>query len=214
MVIYILYNADVLEIPSNPKEDAVGYIDDIALVAEGKDLEETTEILQDMMEQPGRGLEWSRTHNSKFEMSKVAVMHFTRKTDKNADGTRTKKRHKAPTLTLQGTEIKVAEAYKYLGVLIDPELQWREQEEQAATRGSQFVGLFKRLSKTKSGMDIGLMRQLYLTVAIAKIMYAAEIWYTPPTKAPGAKKRTGSVSALRKLKTVQRMVAIAITGAM
>jgi len=35
MIIYILYNADLLEIPENEDEDAIGYVDDAILIAIG-----------------------------------------------------------------------------------------------------------------------------------------------------------------------------------
>jgi Reverse transcriptase (RNA-dependent DNA polymerase) len=43
MLLYIIYNADLLEITENDNmEDAVGYVDDIALLAKGEDFEEST----------------------------------------------------------------------------------------------------------------------------------------------------------------------------
>lgn len=214
MILYIIYNADMMEIPQGRDEAAVGYVDDIALLAEGNSLEETTERLKDMMERPGGGLDWARTHNSRFEMAKVAIVHFSRCSAKAADGTRTKRRTNAPTLTLQGTDIKSCETYKYLGILIDAELNWKRQAEHAATKGIKWVALFSRLSRTKSGINAGLMRHLYRAVGIPKVTYAAEIWYTPPSKKVGAKRTTGSVSALKQLQKMQRTAALAITGAM
>ena len=43
MILYVLYNTDLLEITGNKEnEDSLGYVDDVALIAVGKDLEETT----------------------------------------------------------------------------------------------------------------------------------------------------------------------------
>ncbi|KAF9440417.1 hypothetical protein P691DRAFT_687762 [Macrolepiota fuliginosa MF-IS2] len=42
--------------------------------------------------------------------------------------------------------------------------------------------------------------------------YALDIWYSPPILKEGAKKRTGSVRALKRLEKVQRIAALAITG--
>ena len=43
MLLYIIYNADLLEIPDDEnQEDAIGYVDDIALIATGNSFEETT----------------------------------------------------------------------------------------------------------------------------------------------------------------------------
>ena len=55
MLLYILYNADLLEIPDNElKEDAIGYVDDIALVAQGDNFDESTHRLELMMTKEDR----------------------------------------------------------------------------------------------------------------------------------------------------------------
>ena len=83
MLLYIIYNADMLELPVNQiKEDAIGYINDITLMAIGQDFEDTTNQLREMMVREGGGLQWSTSHNSRFEVTKSAIMHFTRKTQK------------------------------------------------------------------------------------------------------------------------------------
>jgi Reverse transcriptase (RNA-dependent DNA polymerase) len=91
MLLYILYNADLLDLPDNPNaEDAIGYVDDIALLSTGSDFEETTQRLRDMMNREDGGLQWSISHNSRFEVTKSAVIHFSRKstTDPETDNTR------------------------------------------------------------------------------------------------------------------------------
>ena len=45
MLLYIVYNADLLEITENPGEDSLGYMDDALVIAEGNNLEEMVEIL-------------------------------------------------------------------------------------------------------------------------------------------------------------------------
>ncbi|KAF5331423.1 hypothetical protein D9611_011884 [Ephemerocybe angulata] len=74
--------------------------------------------------------------------------------------------------------------------------------------------MFQRLTKQHTGLSTNLMRQLYKVVGIPKMTYAADVWYVPPQKPEGGKKRVGSTDALRKLARVQRIAMIAITGAM
>lgn len=59
-----------------------------------------------------------------------------------------------------------------------------------------------------------LMQQMYQAVAMPKMLYAADVWYTPVYKLQGGKKRRGAVAALHELTKVQCMVVIAITGGM
>lgn len=209
MLLYIIYNADMMEIgQTNSGDDAIGYVDDIALLAVGTDFKETTKSLKRMMVKEGGGLDWAATHNSKFEMSKVAVMHFSRSRAKG------KHRSSAPRLVLQGTTISKVEEYKYLGALMDPELRWKAQAERAAKKGMDWVNLFKRLARMRYGMNTDLLRHLYRAVAIPKMTYAADVWYDPPRLPDGKKKRIGSIKALTKLQRVQKAAAVAITGAL
>jgi ribonuclease HI len=56
------------------------------------------------------------------------------------------------------------------------------------------------------------MRRLYITVALPKITYGLDVWYTPPTKPAGFTKNTGSVGVLHNLQKTQRLATTAITG--
>ena len=59
------------------------------------------------------------------------------------------------------------------------------------------------------------MRQLYVAIAIPKMSYAADVWYTHPHKAnESSKKRTGSIKFIQKLQSVQQRATIAMLGAM
>jgi len=76
MILYTIYNADLLDIPDiEDKESSLGYVDDIAMVATGEDFHETTRRLERLMTKEDGGLRWSKDHNSKFEVSKSVVLH-------------------------------------------------------------------------------------------------------------------------------------------
>ena len=144
MLLYILYNADMLDIPDNPQEeDAIGYVDDIALIATGTGFEETTQRLTDMMTRNGGGLQWSRDHNSRFEVSKSAVLHLSRKTapDPNSDHGRIPL--PKPALTLEGQIVQEVQSYKYLGIQVDAHLRWREQAQRAIANTTKWILQFR-----------------------------------------------------------------------
>ncbi|KAF5340335.1 hypothetical protein D9611_007948 [Ephemerocybe angulata] len=212
MIIYIIYNADLLEIRQDMDEDTIGYVDDAILIAEGKTFKDTTKMLKNMMTREGGANDWSRTHNSRFEMSKVALMHFSRRKDPNKPNKLMRKT--APRLTVQGARITVAEKYKYLGVIIDPELRWNVQVDRVIEKATYWVNLFRRLAKTNSGINSTVMRHLYKSVGIPQITYAADVWYTPPRVNEGGKRAIGSVRALTQLRRIQKTAAVAITGAL
>ena len=74
MILYILYNADLLKTPLNQiNKDAIGYVDGITVIAIGENFDDTTNQLKNLMMREDGGLEWSRSHNSKFEVNKSTV---------------------------------------------------------------------------------------------------------------------------------------------
>lgn len=79
------------------------------------------------------------------------------------------------------------------------------------------VAALKRLAKQTNGIAPEYMRRLYLTVVIPRMLYAIEC-YVRPFESYGQEmtttKRTGSITAARKFKQVQRLMAISIIGAM
>ena len=215
MILYILYNADLLEIIGNKeKEDSLGFVDDIMLMAIGEDLHETMNWLEMLMTKEERGLQWSKDHNSRFETSKSAVLHTTRRSQPDPENDGKRIPLDRPALVVNGQIIQEVESFKYLGVTIDNQLRWNEQAQRASANATKWLLQFRRLTKPSTGVGSKLMRQLYLAVALPKITYGIDIWYSPPTKPIGAAKSTGSVGTLRSLQKLQRMATLAITGAL
>ena len=201
MIVYLFYNADLLEVSRNKNELAVAYVDDTALFAEGPSFDHTHSTLKRMMDRGGGAFEWSAQHNSKFEVSKFALVDFSRKKDIDR-----------PPLRLRQTIITPVQSYKFLGVMFDQELRWHAQVEHAVAKAARWVSLFKRIAKNRSGLSAPLLRRLYKAVAVPKAAYAADVWFTPIQTPPGAKKRLGSVGAANRLTRAQRQAVLAITG--
>jgi len=213
MLLYIIYNADLLEIPDNElKEDAIGYVDDIAIMAIGEDFEESTNRLEEIMTKEDGGIQWSKEHNSRFEVSKSVIMHFTRKTSADPDAERGRIPMERPQLMLEGQVVQEVECFKYLGIQIDSKLRWKEQAQQATANATKWTLQYRRLTRPSTGVSPKLMRQLYLSVALPKITYGLDVWYTPPNKPIGFTKNSGSVGILHNLQKIQRMATTAITG--
>ena len=213
MLLYIYYNADILEIIDNPlKEDVIGYVDDIAIIATGENFEDTTQNLKNLMTKEDGGLQWSQVHNSKFEVTKSVVLHLSRKTQPDPDSEHGHIPLAKPALVLEGQVIKEVPNFKYLGIQIDATLRWKEQAQRATANATKWLLQFRRLTKVSTGVKAKLMRQLYLAVALPKITYGIDIWYTPPTKPAGHTRNTGSAGALRNLQKAQRIATLAITG--
>ena len=78
MLYYSFYNAPLIEVALSNNELSLGFVDNSMMLAIGDTIEECHAKLKDMMERPGRGFDWSYTHNSPFELSKTVLMNFPR----------------------------------------------------------------------------------------------------------------------------------------
>ena len=89
MILYIIYNADLLEVTSDDAHtSSLGFMDDVVILATGNNFVETTNRLQQMLDKEDGAIQWSAEHNSNFEVSKSVVMHLTRKTQPDPENER------------------------------------------------------------------------------------------------------------------------------
>ncbi|KAL1738186.1 hypothetical protein HDZ31DRAFT_51377, partial [Schizophyllum fasciatum] len=119
-----------------------------------------------------------------------------------------------PDLQLRGHLIKEVEHMRTLGVMIDRHLTWRVQADYSIGRGTDYVLAYRRLTKRRAGLDPRLMRTLYKAVAEPKMTYGLEVWYTPIHRVDGHKRDSGSIGYTRRYAKIQRIAALAITGAL
>ena len=201
MALYQFYNADLLDVPKNKDEAAIAYVDDALLITTGKDFRITHDKLREMMTRQGGAIEWTEKHNSRFEYSKLSLIdfaHHSKKIDR-------------PPLTLPGYTIKPTESTKYLGIILDQSLSWREQLAYVAGKGSKWAAQIRRVTRPTWGLTPRAARRLYIGVALPRILYGIEVWCQSQGETEGHRKPQMS-AAIRKLTTVQREGALAITG--
>jgi hypothetical protein len=79
-------------------------------------------------------------------------------------------------------------------------------------KGSKWAAQIKRATRPSWGVTPRYARRLYIGVALLKVLYAIDIWCTPIHTMDMGKRAKGSVTAVKKLTTVQRAGTIAITG--
>jgi ribonuclease HI len=214
VILYNIYHAPLTSIPNGKNEDAAGFIDDAALYAEGKDFAETTATLKDMMERKGGALEWSRSHNSPFEMSKLAVMHFTKSKFKEEQIPALSISNVARNRTRSTIKVPPVDTYKYLGVTLQKKLSWIPHHCSVLAKAVNSTNLFRRLIRTSRGLSLKNAKLVYSAVTIPKISYACDVWYIPPHRTPLGRRLKGSVGLTKKLNAIQRQAAIAISGAL
>jgi hypothetical protein len=121
MLLYLFYNADLLDIPDSRNEAVLGYVDDTIFYAEGDNLIDTSDMLMDMMNRPGGGYQWASDHHSKFETTKFSLMGFTQRRQNREAGRGTIPLHR-PSIQLNRVQIDSSLSCKFLGVTFDQEL--------------------------------------------------------------------------------------------
>jgi len=76
-ILYLFYNADLLEI-GDPESLITGYIDDTSILVEGKNTEETCARLQELH---AKAEIWAKKHASVFAPQKYELIHFVHPSD-------------------------------------------------------------------------------------------------------------------------------------
>ena len=202
MVLYQYYNADLLDIPKQEGEDAEAYVDDTIMLAVDTDFNGTHRKLVDMMCRPEGVESWSRSHSSPLEYSKLALINFGHKHKDMGD----------PTMSLSQRTIQPSASTKYLGVIIDRNLNWKAQQAYAVEKGAKWTAQIRRLTRPSWGITPKYAKQLYISVALPRILYAADVWCTPTSCEHPGPKALGSAKVTKQISSVQRAGALAITG--
>ena len=195
-VLYILYNADLIECCNSDDTEATGYIDDGAIFACGSSTQETCAKLERALEKASR---WADTHASKFAPEKFQLTHFTR--------ARTRMDVKRPLDTAWG-KIKPRATCKYLGVTLDSKLKWKEHVQEIRRKTTNTVNALGCLGSSTWGVSLADMRKIYRGVAVPQMMYACSLWSNP-----GGSKGIYTDKTLNMLKAVQARAARSICGA-
>ncbi|QRV77059.1 Reverse transcriptase from transposon X-element protein [Ceratobasidium sp. AG-Ba] len=208
-IFYIFYNSDLIRVAKTPSgqskrgELAVGYIDDVALLARATTMEEAEEKLKDMMEREGGALKWAETHTSEFALEKTALVGFTRSREK-----------RPKPIQIGGTMIKPVKSHRFLGVVFDEELRWREQRAGVLKTGATWVNLLRRVSRTRHGLKPEAARRLHQAVFLPKVTYAADVWWEHVRRNEADTRDLGVAGFTRRLQSIQRISALNITGAL
>src|SRR5579859_7580749 len=132
-ILYLLYNADLLDIPST-RGLSLGFIDDITYGVQGESDEENTKELRKMLM---RAEKWREGHGARFETSKYVLIHFTKN----------RNRHTTARIDMGDTTIKPANEAKYLGVIFDRKLSFKHHIQDASKKGTSFALTMSRMAK-------------------------------------------------------------------
>ncbi|KAL7281404.1 hypothetical protein ACG7TL_004717 [Trametes sanguinea] len=170
-----------------------------------------------MMVRTSGVLAWSRPRKVEFELSKTALVVFSRRREPIPGRPhRTQPIHR-PDAVIAGQRITPSTSVKHIGVILDQELRFKEHAQYALGKGQYWATQFQRLAQPSKGMPARFARQLYIAVAVPRMLYAVDVWGTP-TALSSAPADSSFPRRHRRLVTkmarVQRQVSAQTLGAM
>jgi len=202
MVLYQYYNADLLDIPDCKGESTVAYVDDAFMLASGKNFQLAHRKLRILMEKQRGVTNWSTTHSSPLEYSKLTLINFASRHKKTDN----------PLLVLTHRTIEPTDSTKYLGVIVDRHLNWKAQQSYTVEKGTKWAAQIWRLARPSWGLTPKHAKRLFISVALPKILYALDVWCIPSDDPVLGPKANGSSKVTKQISSIQRAGALAILG--
>jgi len=193
-LLYMYYNADLLEVAPQHQGTRLGFIDDIAYGIEGNSGKANVRKLNLILRETE---EWRKKHGAQFEPSKYILVHFTRNKDLETTAS----------ITINGINIEPSGEAKYLGVIFDKELRYHSHHRSIVKKGTSAALALFSIAKNSWGAPYKYIRQLFLAVIAPRMDYAAPIWHRPMHDGS-----TEACAHVRKLVTVQRLAMKATLG--
>ncbi|KAJ5819478.1 hypothetical protein N7474_005069 [Penicillium riverlandense] len=163
-ILYLFFNADLVDVPINKLGGAIAFVDDYNRWVVGPSADVNAETIQEHV--IPKALSWAAKSGATFEAQKTQYIHFTRNTNRNPQP--------AQPLKVDKQKIAPSNAVKLLGVICDQKLKFREHIGRATKRGIQASQALMRLR----GLRPQNARQLYQSLVVSTITYAASVWAT------------------------------------
>jgi ribonuclease HI len=212
--LYNCYSAGQMEGLGNRKEELGNtYADDGVCGAWGDSLEEAGRRIEEMFNREGGPKDWGRSHHSIYELHKSGALALTRK--RIVDPNNPRKRITHPPITIKlddNSHITTVPTQKYLGVIVDRELRFKEQAAAAIGKGTRWAIQSGRLTKVAKGVKGALARRIYYGAAVASMLYAVDVWGAPPIKSRGEGLRVETINKMQSTQRRPRRAAIQATG--
>ena len=156
-ILYLCYNADLLEIGSRPDLNMCtsGYIDDVAILVSSRTTEENCGRLKEVHAECE---DWAKKHASVFAPSKYTLLHLTKK-PKEFDLDQELELN-------EGRTIKPTPQAKYLGFTLDSSLLWNGHLESRRVKAHKFLKMLSRITGSTWRMSLLTLREVYQAVIL------------------------------------------------
>ena len=194
-ILYLFYNADLIEACKTGNTEAVGYIDDASILAVGPTAPSNCKTLKAIHQ---RAEKWALRHGSQFAPAKYELVHFTR--DPKANTTHA--------LRLPHATIQASPSCRYLGVQMDSRLRWDCHREKMEAKATKRLAALSALGSSNWGTGLVSLRQVYRAMIVPQMLYGCSAWHIPGSKNGG--RGSAMVTTITR---IQRRAAQIITGA-
>lgn len=111
-------------------------------------------------------MNWSNKTGFKFSTSKTKAIHFSRK----------RKLTILPIILLYGQPIIFVETHRYLGLILDKKLTWKNHLKKLKVDASRALGILKTLSCTKWGSDRETLIRIFKSLILSKLDYGCIVY--------------------------------------
>ena len=192
-ILYLFYNADLIEACQTENTEAVGYIDDVSVLAVGPNSYRNCKTLKTIHR---KAENWARQHGSQFAHAKYEMVHFSRKLTANT----------THPLRLPHATIEASASCRYLGVHMDSRLHWNHHRQRMEAKATERLSALSTLASSTWGTGLVNLRQVYRAMIVPQMLYSCSAWYTSTKESRGS-------AMLNTITRVQRRAAHVITGA-
>ena len=210
---FLFYNADMLDIPDRKNgEIGLGFIDDVCMAVRGRSFPASNHKVKKIMEWREGCIDWSCSHHINFELDKSALVQATRQREPPDPITRKSAPVKRVPVTIEGHVTKPVKSHKFLSIIIDEEMWFKEQLASAVAKGTKYPLACHRLAKPSLGIKNKFTHLLFNSIIVPKMLYGVDVWGAKMVAEMG--KRAGRKGQGRVLERVLWTHAITSSGAM
>ena len=197
-ILYLFYNADLLNICNRPGTNAagMGFVDDVNILAYGKSTEENCKTLEKIHNDCER---WAARHGSVFAPHKYELIHLAKNPKKfNLDSS----------FAVRGLILKTKTSIRVLGVYIDTRLDWAAHYKEIQKKMTRQTMALTKIAASTWGATLLRARHVYTAVIRPAMSHGSIAWHMPAEARKKAK-----VESRSKLEVIQNKCLRVIAGA-
>ena len=165
-ILYLFYNADLLEICENTalRTSGLGYADDVNIFVYGQTTEENCDTLNIIHDQCQV---WASRHCSKFAPAKYELLHLSKKPTRHNLGA---------VLTLGNTVVQPKPVIRILGFHLDSRLNWKTHLAIVSTKAKACIGALRGITASTWGSTLQKARTIYIAMVRPILLFGCTAW--------------------------------------